>query len=63
MDVKNMSEEELIDMMTQIKEICTEAPDCSECIFYKIYYNHPTQVCPFNQTPFKWDFRKEVKND
>ena len=63
MDVKNMSEEELIDMMTQIKEICTEALDCSECIFYKIYYNHPTQVCPFNQTPFKWDFRKEVKND
>lgn len=63
MDVKNMSEEELIDMMTQIKEICTEAPDCSECIFYKIYYNHPTQVCPFNQTPFKWDFRKEVKKD
>lgn len=48
-----MSEEELIDMMTQIKEICTEAPDCGECIFYKIYYNHPTQVCPFNQTPFR----------
>lgn len=63
MDVKNMSEEELIDMMTQIKGICDEAPDCSECIFYKIYYNHPTQVCPFNQTPFRWDFRNCVKKD
>lgn len=63
MDVKNMNEEELIDVMNQIKEICNEAPDCSECIFYKIYYNHPTQVCPFNQTPFRWDFSNGVKND
>lgn len=63
MNIKNMSEEEMIDVMTQIKEICNEASDCGECIFYRLYYNHPTQVCPFNQTPFRWDFRKEVKNE
>ena len=48
MDIKNMNEEELIDVMKQIQGICKEAPDCDECIFYKLYYNHPTQVCPFN---------------
>lgn len=63
MNIKNMNEEELIDVMTQIKEICNEAPDCGECIFCKIYYNHPTKVCPFNETPFRWDFRNEIKND
>lgn len=63
MDIKNMNEEELIDVMTQIKEICKDAHDCDECIFYKIYYNHPTQVCPFNHAPFRWDFGKEIKND
>jgi hypothetical protein len=63
MDIKKMSEEEIIDVMTQIKEICNDAHDCDECIFYKIYYNHPTQVCPFNHAPFRWDFGKEIKDD
>ena len=56
MDIKNMSRDDIIDMMTQIKEICDGASDCYECIFYKLCHNYPTQVCPFNQTPFRWNF-------
>ena len=59
MEIKNLSQEELIDMMNQIKEICEDASECSECIFYKIYHKHPHQVCPFNQRPFRWEFKKE----
>lgn len=65
MNIKNMTDDEVVCVLEQIREICDSVNECcaEDCIFARIYKDHPNQVCPFNETPFRWDFRKEVKND
>ncbi len=65
MNIKNMTEDEVVDVLVQIREICDSVKECcaEDCIFARIYKDHHNQVCPFNETPFRWDFRKDVKND
>ena len=65
MNIKNMNEDEIVCVLEQIREICDSVNECcvEDCIFARIYKDHPNQVCPFNQTPFRWDFREEIKND